>query len=206
MSITTGDSRRFFSQLGRNNSRDWMQAHKPEYEAHVALPFATLLAALPRRHHPFKTFRLVRDTRFSKDKSPYKLMLGAAHKRARESVEYVHVDCEGVLAAVGHYVMTPERLARFRSALLQERSGASFARTVGALKDRSIEVEPGGAAPLRTAPRGVDSAHPRIQWLKWKGCIAMRKWPVSAQQADPAAVAAFFVAARPLLQWMDQHV
>jgi uncharacterized protein (TIGR02453 family) len=200
------DSRSFFALLAANNSRQWMLGAKAEYDELVAQPFAALLQALPKRHQPFKTFRLVRDTRFSADKSPYKLMLGAAHERPAGSVEYVHVDAQGVLAAVGHYVMTPAQLSAFRVALQAEQSGAAFETLVHKLNNAGVVVDPGGATPLRSAPRGINPLHPRIQWLRWKGCVAMQRWPHSAGRADAQQIAQFFATAEPLLTWLDRWV
>jgi uncharacterized protein (TIGR02453 family) len=203
---TFSDSRSFFALLAANNSRAWMQGVKAEYETLVAQPFAALLQTLPNRHQPLKTFRLVRDTRFSADKSPYKLMLGAAHERPAGSVEYVHVDAEGVLAAVGHYVMTPPQLSAFREALQAERSGVAFEKMVRGLDNAGFGLDPGGATPLRSAPRGIDPQHPRVEWLRWKGCVAMQRWSASATNADPHAIAQFFGTAQPLLTWLDRWV
>src|SRR5437899_11400410 len=76
---------RFFRALARNQRRDWFEAHRREYEHGWQAPMKALLAEVRERidplfpRHPLgepKVFRIHRDVRFSKDKSPYKTHIG----------------------------------------------------------------------------------------------------------------------------------
>jgi len=92
----------FFKQLAVNNNRDWFQAHKDQYLLNVFNPFKVLVAEVIERMNDidpniqitFKeaAFRIYRDVRFSKDKSPYKLWLGAVVGRiGRKNTQYPEI-------------------------------------------------------------------------------------------------------------------
>jgi len=77
---------RFYEELEENNNREWWLEHKDTYDAAVKEPLAALLSELEPEFGPAKIFRPYRDTRFSKDKTPYKTNLGAT-TRAKLQVE-----------------------------------------------------------------------------------------------------------------------
>jgi uncharacterized protein (TIGR02453 family) len=199
----------FFADLDKNNSKNWFEKNRKTFESDVKEPFAALLDRLPKLHKPFKVFRLNRDTRFSQNKSPYKLMHGAAHTRAGGSVEYLHIDKQGLLLAAGHYVMEPEQLKQFRAALLDPGEQKSFKTMLARLKTKGVDLEPGGSAPLKTAPRGVPLDSPTIEWLRWKGCVAMTRIP-NAELDNGAAVVAkiskWYKLVEPLNIWLDRNI
>ncbi len=74
------DAFEFYRGLEVDNSKAYWQANKQRYEASVKEPFEALLSELDADYGPFRMFRPYRDTRFSKDKSPYKTA-AAASKR-----------------------------------------------------------------------------------------------------------------------------
>ena len=69
----------FFEDLEDQNTREFWLAHKDVFDREIRDPMAALLDSLPEEYQPFKVFRMNRDVRFSADKSPYKIMHGAAH-------------------------------------------------------------------------------------------------------------------------------
>lgn len=81
----------FFEALGANNDKTWFEAHRAEHRADVLEPMQALTAALGPERQPFKLLRLNRDVRFSSDKTPYKTMLGAAHRRPGGALSIVEV-------------------------------------------------------------------------------------------------------------------
>lgn len=166
----------YFADLAADNSKAFWTRTAEHRQRHVAEPFEALIGAIETETGTdFKRFRMHRDTRFSPDKSPYKTMMGAVDRET--GLRYLHFDAEGMLVASGHYVMDKPTLAAFRAALAGP-AGEAFAAIVEELRARGIEVGPGGAAPLKTAPRGIDTDHPRIEYLRWKGAICMRRFPV----------------------------
>src|SRR5262249_15494302 len=129
--------------------------------------------------HPLaapKVFRIHRDVRFSKDKSPYKTHIGgyvalegSGNGPSAVAPLYVHLSGNERFVAAGHYMMDGPQLARFRAAVLDERSGSRVAATLKSLARAGFE--PGSHDALKKVPRGIDPAHPRADLLKRKGLI-----------------------------------
>jgi uncharacterized protein (TIGR02453 family) len=164
----------FFEDLEDQNTREFWQAHKDVFEREVREPMAALLDSLPEQYQPFKVFRMNRDVRFSADKSPYKTAHGAAHGMPG-AVHYLHLDASGLMVACGSYLMQPDELERYREAVAADSSGEELSEILAQLRRRrSLKLSPGGAEPLKTAPRGFPRDHPRAELLRQKGLIAMR--------------------------------
>lgn len=188
MTTFTGFSKEgddFFRALALKQDRDWFKAHKADYERLWATPMKELLETLrPQLAKTFKglslapnkVFRLQRDVRFSKDKSPYKTYAGAMIKVDAGSgsdmfdggpaAVYLHLGSEN-LVALGHWVLTPPQLKGYRQLLLDDRRGAVLARRAAALRDRGFTVT--AFEQLKRVPPGVDPDHPRAWLLKLKG-------------------------------------
>ena len=133
---------RFFRALARNQRREWFEAHRREYEDGWLAPMKALLAEVRERIDPLfprqplgkpKVFRIYRDVRFSKDKSPYKTHIGgyvaidgAGEGPSTPAALYVHVGAKEVFVAAGQYMMDPRQLAHFRAAVLDDRQGCEL--------------------------------------------------------------------------------
>lgn len=185
-------SLRFFHELDAHQDREWFIAHKAEYEAQWARPLAALLAqvspavarfykGLPLREP--KVFRIQRDVRFSMDKSPYKThvsgllaLRGGSETLDAPAALYVQLGTESFVGA-GVYFMPPPLLKAWREALLDPRRGPALARLVDDLL--ALGYTASAIDALKTAPRGVDPAHPRIALLKQKG-LALGFPPIPA--------------------------
>jgi len=210
---------RFFKALARNNRRDWFALHRREYEDGWAAPMKALLAEIRDRldacfpQHPLaepKVFRIHRDVRFAKDKSPYKTHIGGyiaiAGGGSGPSVAsplYVHIGVDERFAAAGHYVMDPGQLARFRAALVDDRRGAALATALVKLERAGFEV--GSHESLQRVPRGIDPDHPRAALLKRKGLIVSfptlpRDLLVGRRLVD--WLAAHAKRAAPVVEWL----
>jgi uncharacterized protein (TIGR02453 family) len=121
----------FFKALKFHQSKEWFEENRALHEAEVLEPMIALLADLTalfaKKRVPLKAdgkrsiFRLNRDIRFSKDKSPYKTHAGAVMTRSGgkndPGVLYVHVSPEGCFVAAGFYMPEPETLRRMREAI-----------------------------------------------------------------------------------------
>lgn len=129
MSYFTPDFVSFFEELSQNNNRDWFQANKPRFEKHVKQPFAALIQELINRieavdHRVIMTpkdaiFQLHRDTRFSQDKSPYKLFTSAiisagGKKNTTFPGLYLQLNHEQVEVYSGVYMPEKEPLQKIR--------------------------------------------------------------------------------------------
>ncbi len=178
-----GDGK-FFGKLAKNNERDWFLAHKTEFEEGWNAPMKALLsevrAAIDARYphcdldEP-KVFRIFRDVRFSKDKSPYKTHIGGfvPLKRAgKKSTDlpmalYFHVGAKEKFGAAGHYMMEPESLARFRAAVADDKRGRELAKILATLEKKGFVAD--SHDRFKRVPKGYDPAHPRAEMLKRKG-------------------------------------
>jgi uncharacterized protein (TIGR02453 family) len=199
----------FFEDLEDQNTREFWVAHKDVFEREVRGPMAALLDSLPEEYQPFKVFRMNRDIRFSADKSPYKTMHGAAHGMPG-AVHYLHLDASGLMVACGSYMMPSDELERFREAVAADTSGGELEEILAGLRRRrSLRLSPGGAEPLKTAPRGYPRDHPRADLLRQKGLIAMRTRAASELQ-NGARLRTFvvetFEMCADLTDWLRHYV
>jgi uncharacterized protein (TIGR02453 family) len=167
-----------------------------------------LLAELRERldplfpRHPLarpKVFRIYRDVRFSKDKSPYKTHIGGyvaidggGQGPSAAAALYVHLGAAEVFVASGQYMMDPTQLARFRAAVLDERRGAEVVAILRRLTRAGFEV--GSHDTLQRVPRGFDPDHPRGDLLKRKGLIVTFPTPPRG-----------LLTQRALLDWLVTH-
>jgi uncharacterized protein (TIGR02453 family) len=208
----------FFRALARRQNREWFQAHKREYEEGWATPMRLLLEELRERidplfaRHPIgdpKVFRIHRDVRFSKDKSPFKTnvagyvpLAGAGHGPGQPVPVYLQLGTEP-FAGAGHYAMDGPQLDRYREALLDDRRGAAVARIVARLTTAGFEVD--SHEQLKRVPRGVDPAHPRAALLRHKGLVVgfpgiPKRHVVSRALVD--WLVGHVERARPLVEWL----
>jgi uncharacterized protein (TIGR02453 family) len=135
MAYFTKDYNAFFQELSVNNYREWFHENKKRYEDSVKKPFYKFLEHLIEAVKEYDpqldlepknaVFRINRDIRFSKDKSPYKLHMAAVVGRGgRKTMEkpgiYLHMGGGNVMLAGGSYKPEKEKLAQIRSAIIKE--------------------------------------------------------------------------------------
>jgi uncharacterized protein (TIGR02453 family) len=190
----------FFDGLEADNSKAYWTDQRAVYEADVREPMQALVAALEPEFGPGKIFRPYRDVRFSKDKTPYKTHCGAT-----VGAFYVQVGADGLMAAGGYYGMGADQVARFRTAVDDDRRGTDLQKRLAAM---STDVAVHGEM-LKTRPRGFDAEHPRIELLRHKSLYASRAWPPDDTLHEPGAlerVGAAWRALTPLVEWLTDHV
>ena len=106
--------------------------------------------------------------------------------------------------------MQPDELERYRLAVAADSSGEEMSEILAALRRRrSLKLSPGGAEPLKTAPRGFPRDHPRVDLLRQKGLIAMRTRPSSELQNGPRLrtfVVETFEMCSDLIHWLNRYV
>jgi len=209
---------RFLRALKRHNSREWFQAHRSDYDAHVRAPFLRLIADLQPdlaaisphyRADPKPVggslFRIHRDTRFANDKTPYKTWSGARffHARGRQ-VEapsfYLHLQPGACFLGGGLWHPEPDTQRRIRAFLLDNPAGWKAAVRTPAFRRR---FEFGGESLVRP-PRGYPADHELIDDLKRKSFAAMAPLD-DAVVLGPRlrqSVAAGFAGAAPLVDYL----
>lgn len=181
------DALAFLSDLAANNSRDWFQAHRDRYERSLLAPARALVEALGPHLRPFapdvvadsrinrSLFRLNRDTRFSRNKDPYKTNLGlwfweGPGKRMTCPGFYLQVEPNRLMLAAGLYVIPKELLPRYRDTIAHQPHRAE------ALQDALDRIQSRGYGisgdALKRTPRGYPKDHPHADLLKRKGIVA----------------------------------
>jgi len=212
----------FLAELGDNNNRDWFNANKARYEEHVLdaallfiqamqeplAEFAPHFTAIARRMGG-SLMRVYRDTRFSKNKAPYKTNIGIQfrHEMARDAHApgyYVHVEPGNVFIGAGMWRPAPDALKSIR-----ERIVARPAEWQRVRDDRSFRrhFELGGES-LSRPPRGYNSEHPLIADLKRKDFIAVKNMSPDAalRPAFRKQVESAFRAASAYMQFLCRAV
>ena len=192
----------FFDGLEMDNTKNYWSAHKEFYSTNVLGPMQELMAGLASEFGEGRIFRPYRDTRFSTDKSPYKINI-AAHNDAG----YISLSSDALGVGSGLYMPSPGQLTRFRAAVAHETRGAELVKLVKELRGKGIGVS--ARETLKSAPRGYASDHPRIELLRHKGLTAWKEWPVGtwlATAAPKRRIADVLRATAPLRTWLDQNV
>ena len=203
----------FLVDLADNNTREWFQPRKAEFERLLKTPLEELCVALegefrardiPLHADPAKSpFRIYRDTRFSKDKSPYKTNIGATLSKGG----YVSFSAEGLGVGSGMYMPMPDQLDRLRRAIADDKKGGQLVKLVEAVRTKGIEVS--AHEELKTAPKGYPKDHPRIDLLRMKGLITWKQWPIASWVGTAKAkqrIIDVLHAAKPINGWLDKNV
>ncbi len=165
----------FLRELKQHNEREWFNANKDRYGREVkepALAFVEDLGYRLPQVAPYLTadqrslFRIYRDTRFSKDKTPYKTHVGIyfRHTRAAETDApglYLHLEPRDVFLGAGLWHPGAPALKRIRDALTA-RPDAWRA----AVAEIGPEWRLGEGDPLKRTPAGYDGDHPLIDDIK----------------------------------------
>jgi uncharacterized protein (TIGR02453 family) len=209
----------FMKRLKRNNNRPWFEKHKEEYEAFVKLPMQSLIATLQPHFerfapefdiHPKKSlFRIYRDVRFSKDKTPYKTH-AAAHfvlrgkpKGVEGSGFYLHIEPGEVFLGGGIYMPDGDQLKKIRKAIA--RQPERFLLMVGQKDFKKMFGKLQGEK-LQRVPRGYEPDHPMAEWLKHKQFFFWVEWPetkcLRAKFVDD--VAGVFESAIPMVRFLNE--
>lgn len=183
----------FYDQLKEHNDKAWFAEHKGEFEEHVILPARDFVVAMGERLRALSPhiiadarqdrsiFRVYRDTRFSKDKSPYKTHLGIFFWEGKLTKMdcpgyYFHLEPPLLMLAAGNHCFSKKILGPYRDAVVDPVQGPALAKAVTKVeKHQGYSV--GGEHYART-PRGYDPNHPNADLLRYNGLYAMTATPV----------------------------
>jgi uncharacterized protein (TIGR02453 family) len=177
----SAEALQFFRSLARNNNREWFLPRKPVFEQHVKLPMYELVGrlngALQRFAPDYATepakavYRFYRDTRFSKDKSPYKTHIAASFRHRQLGGEaggggfYFAVSHKEVAVGGGMYMPSPETLLAVRRHLAQHHR--EFRKILASKTVRSLLGEVQGEL-LTRVPKGFCAEDPAADLLRYK--------------------------------------
>ncbi len=186
----------FLRSLKRNNNREWFQKHKSIYETQVKQPMESLIEFMATEFQRFapemvaspkaSAYRIHRDTRFSKDKSPYKTHVAAVFPRSglgkhEGAGYYLHVAPTELLIGGGLYMPLPEDLNAIRSHIAENAEafigiveGRPFRRLFGTI----------GGEQLSRVPRGFPPDHAAAKYLRYKQFLASRTFEPGVATSD----------------------
>lgn len=171
----------FFKDLGKNNNRDWFNEHKPAFkkvEAEVKHFYNALLEMMQEHDEvdKLKMFRIYRDVRFSKDKTPYKTHFGGSLARKKPHLRggyYLHIAPGDSFIATGFWEPNKEDLFRIRKEF--EIDDTEIRAIIGSKKFKDIWGEFVGDE-VKTAPKGFNKEHSAIDLIKKKQFIFVKKF------------------------------
>lgn len=216
----------FLRSLARNNKREWFEANRSRYESEVKRPLQVLVEEIDARlgeiapemvGNPKKSiFRIYRDVRFSKDKSPYKTNAAAwfYHRDAGHAVGtaavhggagfYFQIAPKENIVAGGIWMPPGEALKTLRLAIANNHEelrsilkAPAFRRAFGALSDEAV---------LKRAPVGFDPEHPAVDLLRYKSFTVSQDLTEAELLSPklPDIVAKKYATMLPLVRWVNR--
>ncbi len=214
--MLTQETITFLKRLDRNNNREWLQSHKPDFER-AKEDFAKFVSDLIGRISMFDpkiggllpescTFRIYRDVRFSKNKKPYKTNFGAylspGGRKSAAPGYYIHLQPGQSFLAAGKYNPEPGELLQIRRAITKRTD--DFLKIPGARNFKKCFGEIHGQK-LKTAPKGFPKDHEAIEYLKLKNFLAFLELPDDKfilTREFPTFVASAFKETKPLVDFL----
>jgi len=185
MAQLTKESLEFLNTLKANNDRDWFNTNKEEYlkQHKNIIEFADDLLERLSKHDNIETptgkkslYRIYRDVRFSKDKSPYKTNWAGGFKRATKQLRggyYFHIEPDNVFVGGGFWAPNKDDLLRIREDIVTD---ASDLKSIISSKDFKNTFGTLEGEQLKTCPKGFDKEHPDIELLRYKQFIVSKKF------------------------------
>lgn len=212
----------FLKNIKSNNHKDWMDAHRSDYEAakkdfaklidEIIVAFGKKDVEIAHLTASACTFRFNRDIRFSKDKSPYKTNFGASinknGKKAHDAGYYLHLEPGNSFCGGGVWMPEAKQLAAIRQEIdynwdeFQEIvDNKTFTKTYDGLSFASEYT-------LVREPKGYEKDNPAIEYLKLKSFIATKELPDSLFLGDNTVkeIIAAFTALQPLIVFLNRAV
>jgi uncharacterized protein (TIGR02453 family) len=210
---------KFFRALAKNNNRDWFNEHKAEYKEVIVEPLTTFIALMaPRLNKITKhfvadpssnggsMFRIYRDVRFSKDKSPYKLHAACQfrHQLGKDAYApgfYLHISPQEVIFGGGIWMPPNLVLAKIRDTIVSNPEEWKRIKSNKAIIQICGGIRGDG---LKRSPRGYDPEHPHLEDLKRKSFFAMRRGKPDIIYQDDFIdeVEAAFKASKPMMKYL----
>ena len=214
----------FLSDLKANNRRDWFEEHRGEYDQLCVEPMLTLIEALApiaeALDPPHKAEarlngslrRIHRDTRFSKDKTPYHTHLHlifwhGEHPNRSPGIHLIFAS-DGFGIGAGQWGFDKDRLERYRNAVA---APASYKELEAALEEAGCDGQVPDEPALKKLPKGFDAAGQQAEMLRQKGLVVRtaERTPYDPALFGPGAVdylAKRMAACAGIDRWLVSHV
>ena len=215
------ETQAFLRELRANNTREWFADNRARYDDFVKTPALEWVAAMGARLKELDPdivvdlrsngsgclMRAARDTRFSKDKSPYKVNVAmmwwrGSGKKMQHPGFGMQITPDDAGLMVGMFHFAKPMLDAYRQAVLDDEMGEGLI---------ALATEVGAAgyglsgSHYKTAPRGFDKNHPRVEWLRYNNLHA------GTHDIEPGAITsprliddcfAHFSALAPIFHWL----
>ncbi|HQV54327.1 MAG TPA: DUF2461 domain-containing protein [Chitinophagaceae bacterium] len=212
---------KFLKDLKKNNNKPWFDKNRKVYEAAKA-DFISFIQAVIDQHGKKDAsiknllakdclFRINRDVRFAKDKSPYKTNMGASINKGGRKAEnsagyYFHLEPGGVFTGGGIWMPMPDELKKVRQEI--DYNFTDFKKIIAAKKFKTVygELSSNPEYKLSRVPKGYDPENPAAEFLKLKSYIAMIKISdadLTSKELVKKTVAAF-EALQPLIEFINE--
>ncbi len=179
---------RFLSSLKKNNNKDWFDNHKTDYlvaKENMETTIGELIKEIAKFDKPIAdltakscVFRIYKDVRFAKDKTPYKTNMGASinagGKKAIEPGYYLHIEPGNSFLAGGMWMPPGDVLKKIRQEI--DYNSKPLKKT---LSNPAFKKFYGGLSPeykLKTTPKGYDKEHPEIELLRYNSFIVWHQF------------------------------
>jgi uncharacterized protein (TIGR02453 family) len=200
----------FLNQLKENNNREWFAENKKAFQAEEKIAktfFASVYSDLEKIDSldKMQVFRIYRDVRFSKDKSPYKNHFSAGFNRTKPLLRggmYLHIENEASFVGGGFWEPNATDLFRMRKEIEMDASElrAIIAGEYFQKYFKTLEGE-----ELKTAPKGFDKTHPDIDLIRKKQFLLTRSFTNKEVLSAnfQTEVIATFKAMRPFFDYMS---
>lgn len=200
----------YLNDLKKNNNREWFTENKKRFDLENKLAnafFAEVLADLEKIDsiEKMQIFRIYRDVRFSKDKTPYKNHFSVSFNRTKPMLRggmYLHIENDASFVGGGFWEPNNEDLLRIRKELEQDAS--EFRAIISDTNFKKFFGELTGEE-LKTAPKNFDKTHPDMDLIRKKQFLVGRKFTNKEVLSSnfKEEVIATFAAMRPFFNYMS---
>lgn len=200
------DATSFLAAIAADNTPEFWAAHRHRHAASVLPPLQALAAALHQEFGVMRIFRPYRNRRFRPDVPPYRSDAGGSLTSEGGAEFSVLLSASALSVRVGHYLFDRLQLRRYRAAVLDE-PGDRLVTVLAELDAAGLAL--GDVPTLVGRPRGCPADHVRLSLLRLRALHVGRSWPAGEWLGTPeplARVAGAWRMARPLAEWLDEHV
>ncbi len=188
----------FLKELEKNNNREWFQENKTRYKESVEAPAKDFVALMTEKMRPLtggpaggKIFRIYRDVRFSKDKTPYNPLIKIAFasenkkKGCSSPMYFFRLNRDTLALGAGVYEFNDSRaLGNYRKQVADDERGSKLEKILKKFRLSDLWInEP----QYKRVPNEFDQNHPREDLLRHKGLYAFIETPVPAEIFSPGA-------------------
>ena len=215
---------KFLKDLEKNNKKEWFEEHRAVYEDKVLDPSFTFITAMGERLSSLapnivavpkidkSIFRIYKDVRFSKDKTPYKTHIGiffwdGKRKKLENPGFYLQLNKNSIFLASGLYIFPKDLLKPYRDSVVDPAGGKKLTAIVKKItKNPSYKV---GDTHYKRVPKGYDPEHPNAELLLYNGIHAFTQIPLPKEIYTPDFVGYCYKVFKdfsPLNNWVKDYV